>query len=290
MPQDKCAADRRRMRSSFALACALYVPLLALVAWRTPSLAFTPAGQTATVSISFAQMSGATAAAAFETPEGAEPFKEPLERPRPPQPEPEVEAVPEPDPKPDPESDPTPEPEPEPVMQEKPKPAPEPKPEPKREPVRKETPRARPQAPKPPAHEQAAQQAAQQPAPSASAPTDVTASQQRVGAPTAGAANGMATLVFGETDDPFLAQVKRRVEAHVKYPRKARMMRMQGKAIVQFVVEKDGTLRELELYRSSGHELLDKMAVHAIRKAQPEWGTPQSIVRLRFPIAFELTS
>lgn len=92
----------------------------------------------------------------------------------------------------------------------------------------------------------------------------------------------------GETNDPFLALVRRRVEGNVAYPRKARMMRIEGRSVVQFVVASDGALTDLRIYATSGDALLDNAALSAIRRAQPEWGAPGRVVRLRFPIEFRL--
>ena len=46
----------RRMRFSLLLALGLYLPLLGVFLWRMPTLAFTPAGNPSTVSLSFAQI------------------------------------------------------------------------------------------------------------------------------------------------------------------------------------------------------------------------------------------
>ena len=114
-----------------------------------------------------------------------------------------------------------------------------------------------------------------------------------VAAPVAGAqsafdAGGISTLVYGKTDDPFLARVKRAVESVLHYPRKARVMRLQGVTVVQFVIAADGSLTELELFETSPHGILDKAALRAVKEAQGAWGSPAKTVRLRFPIRFEL--
>ena len=92
----------------------------------------------------------------------------------------------------------------------------------------------------------------------------------------------------GKTDDPFLARVKRAVESVLHYPRKARVMRLQGVTVVQFVIAADGSLTELELFETSPHGILDKAALRAVKEAQGAWGSPAKTVRLRFPIRFEL--
>ena len=266
--------DRRRMRVSFAAACAVYLPLTAAVLFALPSIREPDVADPGVLAISFAQI-GETAVPAAE----AAPLEpEPQVEEAPPEPDP----VPEPEPEPEPEQEPLPEPEPEP----EPLPPPEPpKPELKPEPKKViEKPKPKPEK-KVEKKEHKKRHEAQKPT-HVTAPTNVPAVAAPVAAvPTAPA---IQTLVYGQTNDAFLARVKSAVEANVKYPRKARAMRMQGFAVVQFIVEKDGSLRELEIHKSSGHELLDKVAMHAIEKARDDWGKPNRIVRLRFPIQFEL--
>ncbi|WP_443743651.1 energy transducer TonB, partial [Sutterella sp.] len=108
------------------------------------------------------------------------------------------------------------------------------------------------------------------------------------GAQTASAEGGISTLVYGEVDDPFLAQVKRAVERELHYPRKARQFHIEGTAVVQFIVNAQGELTELKLFKSAGHPMLDKAAMRALDDAQSSWGKPRNTVRLRFPIQFKL--
>lgn len=254
----------------------------------------------ASVTLSFAQISGGGAPQEEVAPEPqpeAAPEPEPEPEPEPPQPEPEPEAPPpepEPIPEPEPEPEPIPEPEPEPVPE---PPKPEPKPEPK--PVKKEVvkPVERPK-PKPekrvekkvekpkavetPKKADAPQAAA---APKAIAPGPAA---QPVGAQTARAESGISTLVYGEVDDPFLSEVKRAVEASLHYPRKARMFRIEGTAVVQFIVNPRGKLTELRIFKSAGHPMLDKAALRAVADAESRWSQPKGTVRLRFPIQFQL--
>lgn len=254
------------MASSFAVTCLIYVPLVVWAIVGIPNMAFKAAGQEATVSLSFAQISGSSPATAAE-------------------PQPQVE---EPEPEVEPETqkeEVKPEPTEEPAIVKKapPKKVVEKKPKKEREKKKREKPKevAKPVEDKPkPAQEEAPQQSI---APSAAqTPTQ--------GAPTAGSQGGISTLVYGQVDDPFLAEVKRQVEAALHYPRKARAMRMQGVTTLQFIVAQDGTLEELEVYSGSGHGLLDKMALKAVVAAQPRWGQPNKTVRLRFPIQFRLTN
>ena len=120
--------DAERSALSFVLAACVYLPILWGVFWAAPALTYTPAGQMAAVSLSFAQFSGGSAAAE-EAPEPTPATApEPAEEAPPPEPEPEPAVEPEPEVKPDPEPEPEPEPIPEPEPE--PEPIPEPEPEP----------------------------------------------------------------------------------------------------------------------------------------------------------------
>lgn len=79
---------------------------------------------------------------------------------------------------------------------------------------------------------------------------------------------------------------------NVKYPVVALENKIEGKAICQFIVNKDGSITDVEVVRSSGDASLDKEAVRVIN-AMPNW-TPAmqrgKIVRMRFmlPVVFRL--
>lgn len=274
----------RRMRVSLFLAIGLYLPLLGAVLWRIPPIAFTSAGDSSTMSIAFAQIDSATGGeqaalqelqhAREETP--VETASEPVS---------EVKSVPEPVA------------EPAPVVKAADK-------------MTDKAPALRSAVPaKPPvktvskstnkAPTKAPDKAPDSPAKAAAAPESKqksppghevsgTAAAEAAPAPASAGESGVATLVAGETNDPFLALVRRRVEGNVEYPRKARMMRIEGRSVVQFVVASDGALTDLRIYEGSGDALLDNAALSAIRRAQPEWGAPGRVVRLRFPIEFRL--
>lgn len=259
---------RRRSAVSFAAAVALYLPVIAFVFYAAPVLTYKAAGNQASVALSFAQVAGGAVSEAR-----AEPV--------PPEPEPEPEPVKQPEPEPEVK---TPDPEPVPVVKPKPvvkKVVEKPKPKPRIKPSPEKTKAVKTVQPKPAETVKKAEKSAEEKQTAA------------VAAPVAGAqsasdAGGISTLVYGKTDDPFLARVKRSVESVLHYPRKARVMRLQGVTVVQFVIAADGSLTELELFETSPHGILDKAALRAVKEAQGAWGSPAKTVRLRFPIRFEL--
>ena len=105
---------------------------------------------------------------------------------------------------------------------------------------------------------------------------------QSAGAPVSAGQEGISELVYGQTTDPFLAEVKRAVESALHH--------IEGTAVVQFIVDSNGKLTELKIFKSAGHPLLDKAAMRAVADAESNWSRPKGTVRLRFPIQFKLQS
>lgn len=79
---------------------------------------------------------------------------------------------------------------------------------------------------------------------------------------------------------------------NVKYPQIAYNNNIQGRVIVQFVVDKDGSVTDVDVAKSGGDPSLDKEAVRVI-KAMPKWrpgmqkGKPVR-VRYTIPVNFRL--
>ena len=82
------------------------------------------------------------------------------------------------------------------------------------------------------------------------------------------------------------------VVKHQNYPRVARRLELEGKALVEISINQDGTLIEVQIKRSSGHELLDKEALRMVEAATPfdelPIGYSQSQVKMVIPIKFRL--
>lgn len=57
---------------------------------------------------------------------------------------------------------------------------------------------------------------------------------------------------------------------HVSYPTEARVQKINGKAYVNFIIEKDGSISQVKVRRSSGHHLLDEEALRVVRN-MPDW-------------------
>lgn len=82
------------------------------------------------------------------------------------------------------------------------------------------------------------------------------------------------------------------LSTNVKYPKECVDANIQGKVMVQFVVDTDGSITDVEVVRSAGDPLLDKEAVRVVQM-MPKWipGTIKGrIVRVGYtlPINFKI--
>lgn len=82
------------------------------------------------------------------------------------------------------------------------------------------------------------------------------------------------------------------VSEHLKYPEEAKNLRHEGLVLMQFVVEKDGSVSNVEVIRGIGHGC-DAEALRVV-KAMPAWkpgkqGGKPVRVRQSLPMRFKLT-
>ena len=78
---------------------------------------------------------------------------------------------------------------------------------------------------------------------------------------------------------------------HLDYPEKLKKKGIEGTVIVQIHVEKDGSVSESRLLKSSGHDLFDESALHAITKItfNPVTRDDEPVdVWLAMPVIFKL--
>ena len=81
------------------------------------------------------------------------------------------------------------------------------------------------------------------------------------------------------------------VSKRIKYPSQARRMAIEGRVFVQFVVERDGTIQDVQVMKGIGGGC-DEEAIRVV-KSHPKWkpgkqrGKPVR-VRITLPIAFRL--
>lgn len=97
-------------------------------------------------------------------------------------------------------------------------------------------------------------------------------------------------LILGRDQHPVLTQIKQAIDSNLLYPRRARMMREEGAAIVQFTYTRQGQLRRLRLLRSTGSAELDDAAKQTIIRASATFPQVKEDYTLRLPIIFRLTN
>jgi len=85
-----------------------------------------------------------------------------------------------------------------------------------------------------------------------------------------------------------LSVISNIVQRHINYPPIARRMGWEGKVLVSFVLEPNGDIRDLKVLKSSGHEVLDKEALDAIRRSYRDFPKPPVSVVVKLPINFKL--
>jgi len=68
----------------------------------------------------------------------------------------------------------------------------------------------------------------------------------------------------------YLTRVQAWIEKHKEYPYRARLRREEGTALLYFVVDRGGRVRDYELRQSTGHALLDREVLAMIERAQPQ--------------------
>lgn len=60
------------------------------------------------------------------------------------------------------------------------------------------------------------------------------------------------------------------LSSSIKYPKAAQAAGAEGRAIVQFVVNKNGTISDVKIMKSTGNEELDNEAMRVV-SASPKW-------------------
>lgn len=88
--------------------------------------------------------------------------------------------------------------------------------------------------------------------------------------------------------NPFLAEIKRLIDAHNAYPRMARRMRLSGEVTVRMVLDDNGKIIELRVIESSTHAILDEQAIRTIQEASQLFPKPDKAYTLHIPIAYQL--
>jgi len=91
----------------------------------------------------------------------------------------------------------------------------------------------------------------------------------------------------------YLAMIRLRIERHKKYPNAAKIRQIEGEVVIHFVITTEGNVEAAKVTKSSGHSILDKAGLTAVRNAAPFPKPPpeffKSEIPIEVPIVFELT-
>jgi len=110
--------------------------------------------------------------------------------------------------------------------------------------------------------------------------------------------DGKKAVQFAEVDEKPMfqgaeaSQFTLWVFGQIKYPEEAYKNNIQGRTALQFVIAKDGKVKNVRVLRSSGSEFLDNEAVRVI-SSSPDWtpgkvkGKPVDVI-YTFPVVFKL--
>ena len=118
--------------------------------------------------------------------------------------------------------------------------------------------------------------------------TEVSEAALRAGiAPTFPGARAEGTAAGGAASpDRRIAEIRRRIQSALRYPREARRRQLQGTAHVRFEMNKDGTVHRLALSSSSGQRMLDSASMETVERAAPFPFVDGALV---IPVVFRLS-
>ena len=104
--------------------------------------------------------------------------------------------------------------------------------------------------------------------------------------------NTLSEEEFQKIWGSFTNTVRQQIARAKNYPSSARKKGQEGKAFLKFKLDKDGSVANLSIVQSSGHNLLDEAAIRAIKEAAPYPPIPDELNRsyalLKLPISFIL--
>jgi periplasmic protein TonB len=72
----------------------------------------------------------------------------------------------------------------------------------------------------------------------------------------------------------YMTKLREKIESIWIYPPEAAQRGIYGDLKIQFTINKDGTLGEVRLIRTSGYKMLDDAAIRALKDGQPYWPLP----------------
>jgi len=97
-------------------------------------------------------------------------------------------------------------------------------------------------------------------------------------------AGAKARSRYPERDFAYIRDV---IQRGIAYPPTARKMGWEGKVVVAFLVLADGSVRDVRVVQGSGHAVLDRGAVDAVRSASP-FPRPPAEAEIITPVVYRL--
>ena len=91
--------------------------------------------------------------------------------------------------------------------------------------------------------------------------------------------------VGGGGSNQILTKIKAKIESSKRYPRIALKKKLEGRPTVLFEINPDGSIRYVQIARSSGETVLDNAALETVRRAAPLPNYPNPI---QLAIRYEL--
>ena len=83
------------------------------------------------------------------------------------------------------------------------------------------------------------------------------------------------------------AYIRETIQRGIPYPAIARKMGWEGEVVVVFRILADGSVRDVRVMQGSGHAVLDRGAVEAVRGASP-FPRPPAEAEIITPVVYKL--
>lgn len=83
-----------------------------------------------------------------------------------------------------------------------------------------------------------------------------------------------------------LLQIRKEIQKHVKYSKKAKKLKIQGKVLVEFALNTNGTIDYIKTLE--GHKFLQKSTIDAIYSASSNFPKVEKSITIKIPIEYKL--
>ena len=90
------------------------------------------------------------------------------------------------------------------------------------------------------------------------------------------------------TEEDYRDIVDRKIRASVQYPNQAKKRNLQGRVTIAVTINADGEISGLKITQSSGHRILDRSVLKAVKESAPFSNPPDGPVTVIVPIQFRL--